>query len=464
MNPKMRTHHNCCLSLAIACAVPAMFIVLGGCSSAVKEKEPVAAVQTTPAQRSPISQIISAEAVVFPIQQASVAPKITSTILEFKVQRGDRVKKGQLLVVLENKDLDAAAKATQGDFEQADAGYVTTVESSLPQQIQKAELDAAAAKAAFDAQQTVYDSRKELFQQGALPRRDLDSAAVALAQARSVNEVAQKQLADLRRLGKEQTLKSAHGSRLSAEGHMLAAQAQLSYSEIRSPIDGVVTDRPLYVGDLATANQPILTVMNVSRLIAKSHIAQSEAAVLKVGDSAELKIPALDHPLKGRVTLVSPALDPGSTTIEVWVEASKPDPALRPGMTAEVAMTAKAVKDALVVPMSAVFKNAEGADYVVLAGSDEKAHQKTVQVGIRNADLAQILSGINAGDPVITTGGYALPDGTQVKIEKPAADEKVAADKGDEKKDPAVDKQNAKNEKKDPKAGGATKPAQKDRE
>jgi multidrug efflux system membrane fusion protein len=129
-----------------------------------------------------------------------------------------------------------------------------------------------------------------------------------------------------------------------------------------------------------------------------------------------------------------------------------------------VAMTAKAVKDALVVPVSAVFKNAEGADYVVLAGSDEKAHQKTVQVGIRNADLAQILSGINAGDPVITTGGYALPDGTQVKIEKPAADEKVAADKSDEKKDPANDKKDAKDDKKDPKAGGATKPAQKDRE
>jgi len=465
MNPKMRVlHHPRRFSLAIACAALAMLIVLGGCGSAEKEKEPVAAVQTTPAQHSPISQIISAEAVVFPLQQATVAPKITSTILEFKVQRGTHVKKGQVLVVLENKDLAAAAEASKGDFEQADAGYITTVEASLPQQIQKAELDAAAAKAAFDAQQKVYDSRKELFQQGAVPRRDLDSAEVALAQARTLNEVAQKQLVDLRRLGKEQTLKSAHGSRMSAEGHMLAAQAQLSYSEIRSPIDGVVTDRPLYVGDLATANQPILTVMNVSRLIAKSHIAQSEAAVLKVGNPAELKIPALDHPLKGRVTLVSPALDPGSTTIEVWVEASKPDPALRPGMTVEVEMTAKTVKDALVVPASAVFKNADGADYVLLAGSDEKAHQKTVQVGIRNSELAQILSGVSAGDPVITTGGYALPDGTQVKIEKPAADEKVATDKGDDKKDPAADKKDAKADKKDPKAGGATKPAGKDKE
>jgi multidrug efflux pump subunit AcrA (membrane-fusion protein) len=454
-------------SLAMTCAVPMILSLMSGCGSPEKEKEPVADVAVTPAQRGPISEIIAAEAVVFPLQQATISPKITSTVAEFKVQRGTRVKKGEVLVVLENKDLAAAAEASKGDFEQADAAYVTTVGASLPQQIQKAELDAAAAKVAFDAQQKVYDSRKELFQQGAIPRRDLDSAEVALLQARSQNEQAQRQLADLQRLGKEQALKSAHGSRLSAEGKMRGAEAALSYSEIRSPIDGVVTDRPLYVGDLATANQPILTVMNISRLIAKSHIAQSEAAALKVGNPAELKIPGLEKSVKGRVSLVSPALDPGSTTIEVWVEASKPDPALKPGMTVEVAMTAKTVKDALVVPASAVFKNPEGEDYVLLAGSDGKAHQKTVQVGIRGADLAQIVKGVSLNDPIITTGGYALPDGTQVKVEKPGADEKATAEKNgkeDEAKDTADDKKGAKDPAKHARAGGSAKPSEKGKE
>jgi HlyD family secretion protein len=337
-----------------------------------------------------------------------------------------------LLAELENRDLAAAAESSKADFEQAEANYATTVGASLPQQIQKAELDAVAAKSGFDAQQKVYDSRRELFQQGAIPRRDLDSAEVAFLQARSQNEQAQKQLADLQRLGKEQALKSAQGSRMSAEARMRGAEAQLSYSRITSPIDGVVTDRPLYEGDLAAANQPLLTVMNTSRLIAKVHIAQSEAAVLKVGNPAQLKLPGLEYPIKGRVSLVSPALDPGSTTIEVWVESSKPDPALKPGMSVEVSMTAKTLKDAIVVPSAAVFKNSAGADYVLLAGTDEKAHQKTVRLGIRNSDLTQIASGIDPGDPVITTGGYAVPDGTQIKIEKPGAEEKEAADQ-DEK-------------------------------
>jgi len=427
-----------CKAAAFFTAIAAILCIATGCSKDEKEKEPVVSVQTTPARRAPISQVISAEAVVYPLEQATVAPKISSTIKKFYVQRSARVKKGQLLAELENKDLSAAAESTKGDFEQADANYVTTVDASLPQQIQKAQLDAVAAKSNFEAQQKVYESRKELFQQGAIPRKDLDSAEVAFLQARSQNEQAQKQLADLQRVGKEQTLKSVQGSRASAEGRMRGAEALLSYSRITSPIDGVVTDRPLFEGDLATANQPLLTVMNTSRLIAKAHIAQSEAAVLKVGNPAELKIPALEGPVKGRVSLVSPALDPGSTTIEVWVEASKPDPALKPGMTVQLSMTAKTVKDALVVPTPAIYKNPEGTDYVLLVGSDGHARLKTVQVGVRNAEFTQIVSGVAAGDPVISSGGYGLPDNTQVKIETPAPVEKDSDNKSGKSEKPAA--------------------------
>ena len=391
------------------------------------------AVQVVPAKRGPIALTVSSEAVISPLQQAVITPKISSTISKFYVQRGSRVKQGQLLALLENADLAGAAEQSKGEFEQAEAGYATTTGASLPQQIQKAELDAATAKSAFDAQQKVYDARKDLFNQGAIPRRDFDSADVALAQARSQNEQAQRQLADLLRLGKQQALKSAGGQLSAAKGKYLNSKAQLSYSEIRSPIDGVVTDRPLFQGELATANQPILTVMNTSTLIAKAHIAQNEAVLLKVDDPAELQLPGVEQPIKGRVMLVSPALDPGSTTIEVWIEALKPGPALKPGMNVEVTVTAKSVDKALVVPASAVYKTPEGDDYVLLAGTDNKAHLAKVTIGIRNKELAEIASGIKENDSVITAGGYALPDGTQIKIEAAATaeGEKISTDQGD---------------------------------
>ena len=440
-----------------------VLLAVAGCAKPEKEKEPEVSVQTTPAQRASIAQTVSADAVVFPLEQATVAPKITSTVKRFLVQRGARVKKGDLLAELENADLAATAESSQGDYKIAESNYVMTVGSGLPQQIQKAELDAQSAKAAFEAQQRIYESRKVLLQQGAIPRRDLETAEVALAQARSQNEQAQRQLADLQRLGKEQQLKSAQGSKESAEGKYRSAAAQLSYSLIKSPIDGVVTDRPLYAGDLATANQPILTVMNLSRLIGKAHIPQAEASQLKVGSPAEISLAGLDEPVKARVSLVSPALDPGSTTVEVWVEARKPDPALRPGLTVPISMTAKTAKDAIVVPVAAVFHSEEAGDYVLVAGSDSKAHQKKVQVGIRNKDSAQIVSGITEGDAVITTGGYAVPDGTKIKIETPEKEKEESAGSKDEKdtKDAADEKGAKKDAKPD---GGAKKSAGKGKE
>jgi HlyD family secretion protein len=408
----------------VAWALVFGLLALPGCSPPEKEKEPVVTVQTAPAAEATISQFVSAEAVVFPLKQATVSPKITSTITDFKVQRGSHVKKGQLLAILENHDLAAQAEASKGDFDQADANYAITVNAGLPQQLQKAQLDAYAAKSAFDAAQKVFDSRRDLYQQGAIPRRDLDSAQVALAQARSQNEQAQKQLADLERLGQDQLMKAARGSKESAEGHYHAAAAQLSYSEIRSPIDGVVTDRPLYVGDLAVANQPILTVMDTTVLVAKAHIPQTGASLLRVGDSAEIKVPSAEEPVESRVSLVSPALDPGSTTVEVWVETRKATSALKPGMTVSIEIAARTVKNAVTVPSSAILKNADGVYYVLVAGSDKKAHQESVQLGVRNSELTQITDGIKAGDRVIVSGGYAVPDGTAIEIENPGSDEK----------------------------------------
>lgn len=407
-------------------------LALAGCSTAEKEPEPVVSVQTSPAKRGPIALEVTAEAVVSPLQQAVITPKITSTIKKFYVQRGSRVKEGQLLVELENADLAGAAEQSKGEFEQAEAGYATTTGASIPQQIQKAELDAAAAKSAYDAQKKIYDARRELFDQGAIPRRDLDSAEVALAQARSQNEQAQKQLVDLQRLGKEQAVKSATGQLSAAKGKYMSAQAQLGYSKIYSPFDGVVTDRPMFPGELAAASQPIMTVMNTSQLIAKAHIAQNEAVLLKTGDKAEIEIAGVEEPIEAKVALISPALDPGSTTIEVWVGADKPNTALKPGMNVVVTATAKSIKDALVVPVQSVFKTEEGGDYVLLAGSDQKAHQAKVKVGLRNKELAEIQSGIKEGDAVITKGGYAVPDGTKITVEAAPAPE------SDKEKEPAA--------------------------
>ncbi len=138
-------------------------------------------------------------------------------------------------------------------------------------------------------------------------------------------------------------MKSAKGQLTSVQGKYEGAAAQLAYSEIRSPIDGVVTDRPYYAGETSAAGVALLTVMDTSSVIARAHIPQSEAAYLKAGDAATVTAPG-DVNVAGKVTLVSPALDPNSTTVEVWVEAANPDRRLRPGTAANISMVAQDVE------------------------------------------------------------------------------------------------------------------------
>ena len=388
---------------------------LSGCSKTESEPEPLVTVQTAPVREMTLQQVVTTEAILFPKNEAAITPKVVAPVRAFYVNRGSQVHKGQLLAVLENSDLSAAVTENKGALEQAQAQYETTTRASLPEDLKKAELDARAARENFDVQQKVYESRKKLYEEGALPRKELDQAAVALAEARTQSEVADQHLASLKAVGQQATTKSAAGQLTSAEGKYEGAQAQLSYTEIRSPIDGVVTDRSVWPGDTPAAGTPLLTIMDTSSVVARAHIPQTEAALLKIGDAATISPPGAT-PVPGKVIIVSPALDPGSTTVQVWVEAENKGNQLRPGATANVSIIARTIQKALAVPQAALLKPSDGASTVMVVGQDNKAHQVEVQTGIRSADMVQVTKGLQAGQTVITAGAYGLPDNTHVKV------------------------------------------------
>jgi RND family efflux transporter MFP subunit len=241
--------------------------------------------------------------------------------------------------------------------------------------------------------------------------------------------LAKRHLDSLNAVVKQQELKGFEGQLSSAKGKYLGAQAQYSYSEIRSPIDGVVTDRPLYAGEMPSTGMPLITVMDLSRVIARAHIPQQDAATLKVGDPATIAVPGIEKPAEGKVTLISPALDPNSTTVEVWVQAKNTDQTLQPGTSVRLSMISKTVPDALVIPISALLTAADGSTTVMVIGSDQHAHQSAVKAGIRQDDNVQILEGLKEGQTVVAVGGYGLPDNTKVLLETKENTTEKAGDK-----------------------------------
>ena len=354
------------------------------------EAAPTVTVQVGAAENQTIERKVTAEGTLYPLEQSAIVPKISAPIKKFYVEKGSKVHAGQLLAELENSDLLAQKQENDGNFAQAQAGY--------EQAGQKAEQDRQLAKETLDAAQKLYDARRELYKQGAVSAKDVDDANVALIQAKNVYEASQKQL----------DLKVAEGQFAAAKAKTTEAEVAVNYSRIVSPIDGVVTDRPFYPGEMASNSGPIITIMNLSQIVARAHIDQSEASQLKVGDPATISVPGQPGALKGKVSLVSPALDPNSTTVEVWVQAPNPGDRLKPGSSVQAQMVAQAVQHAIVIPAEALLTGSDGTTSVIVLDTDNKPHKKKVKVGIRDGGDVQVTEGLQGGERVVTVGAFAL--------------------------------------------------------
>jgi RND family efflux transporter MFP subunit len=268
-------------------------------------------------------------------------------------------------------------------------------------------LDVKNAKAALQAAQQLYDGSKKLYDQGALAKAQLNQAEVGLVQSQTQLQTAEQVLGQLQSVGRKAQTQAAQGQLAAAKGRYEGAEAQLAYSEIRSPISGVVTDRPLYPGEMPAAGTPLITVMDISQVIAKAHISQQESGALRVGNSATLTAPAVDGEFPGRVTVVSPALDPGSTTVEVWVQAENRGGRLKPGTSARVTIVAKTVKNTVVIPAAALLTAQDGSTSVIVAHGD-RPETVPVKTAIRDGNNIQVTEGLSGGEQVVTAGAYEL--------------------------------------------------------
>lgn len=368
-------------------------LLFSGCSKPGEaETTPTVTVQVDAAEKGPIQRKIVTDAVLYPRDQAAIVPKIASSVKKWNVDKGSHVKAGQLLGELESGDLAGAAQKSQGGLTQAEATYQMT--------LQKSSQDLKFAKQSLDSAQKFYDGRAALYKEGAVSAKDLDDASVALSSAKNTYELTQKQY----------DLKVAEGAFTAAKGDTANADATLGYTRITSPISGIVTDRPYYPGETPAAGTPVITVMDLSQIVARAHIAQLEAASLKVGDPATITIPGQPVSVKGKVSMVSPAVDPNSTTVEVWVQAPNPKANLRPGTSVHVSMVAETVKDAVVIPQAALLTTTDGVSSVIVLDSDNAPSKKKVKVGIRDDEskTVQVTDGLAGGERVVTVGAFEL--------------------------------------------------------
>ncbi len=406
----MKNRYLCCLCL-----------VLAGCGSHSEPEspKPLVDVKVTRVTREDLRAQVRAPATVFGRQQANIAARITAPIRRLLVRKGDLVAAGQVLAELEDRDLLAQRAEARAAVADAEATLEKLTAGSLPTDIERARGQLAVAEAAFRQAQKIYERRKALYEEGAIPARELLISETELAQARANYEVARTQLDLLKQQTRERDIRIAQSRLEQAKARLAYIESQLEFTRLRSPFAGTITEQFMFPGDMAKPDAPVFAVADLSVAVARAQVPEAEAGPVAPGQDCSFE--SVDEPgrrFAGRISIVNRAVDPQSRRVEAWCEIPNSDRKIRAGAFGEVAITTRIVRQALVVPLSAV-EFEEGSDRGVarVVSPQRTVMLRPVEAGLRGEGKVQVLRGLNEGELVIIEAGYGLAEGTPVRFE-----------------------------------------------
>jgi HlyD family secretion protein len=404
--------------------VLAAALMLGGCSKKEEaEPKPEVEVRLAPATVEDVEQSITGPATVFPVAQAGVAARNSSPIRQLLVKKGDNVAAGQVLAVLESRDVVAAKNEAAANVTEAEQNLQKTTAGTLPSDLERARGQLVAAEAAYKQADAIHSRRKSLFDEGAIPQRDLLVSETDLATTKANYEVAKLSYDLLKNQSNERDIRIAKSHVEQSKARLAQADAQLAYAQITSPFAGTVTEQFMFPGDMARPDAPVFTVSDLSKAVARAQIPESESAGIHAGQACEFLpggSPASSGEDKaakyaGKVTVVNRSADPARRTIEIWCEIDRPPATLHPGVFGDVAIVTGRMKG-VTVPREAVQFNEGTLTGWVMVVEGGIAHKRDIEADSTPGPRVHILKGLKGGESVVTEGVYGLDDNVHVKL------------------------------------------------
>lgn len=419
-------------------------LLLGGCKSKSEEEtpaKPVVEVKTAKAEIADLRLTVRAPAVIFPREQANIAARLTARITRLNAHKGDGVAAGQVLAVLENRDILAQRDEARAAIADAEANLQKTAAGTVPSDLGHARGQVETARAALNQAQKMFDRRKDLFEKGAIPQRDLLLSETELAQAKTAHDVAVRSLDLLEKQSSDKDIRIARSRVEQANARLAGVNAQLEFTEIRSPFAGVITEQMMFPGDMAKPDAPIFTVMNLSVAIARAQTPEVAARTVRQGQACSFEASdragdQADAAFGGRITVLNQAVDPQRRTIEIWCEIPNAQRRLKGNEFGNLHITTASLPNSVVVPIAAVQFAEEGRTGTVVIVDDKHiAHPKEVETGEIVDGRVRILGGLTGGETVIVEGGYGLPDGTEVRNKEEKGKDEEKREEKEEKEE-----------------------------
>ncbi|MBI4905061.1 MAG: efflux RND transporter periplasmic adaptor subunit [Acidobacteria bacterium] len=317
----------------------------------------------------------------------NVAARILAQVREVRVNTGDIVRAGQVLIVLDSKDLDVSIR--QAEEAQREA---RSAEGEVTSAIR-------AAKAQLDLAQATFRRMKDLFDKKSISNQEFDEAQARLRMAEANHDMA---------LAKQRQLQA----RIAQSGESVKnAGIMKGYAELTSPFNGIVMEKRIEPGSMASPGMPLLVIEQTGAYRLEAPLDESLAANLKRGQRVEVTLDALDRTVQSPVGEIAPAADPATRSLTVKLDLPAL-PNLRSGMSGRARFQQTATQ-ALSLPAAAV--HPQGSLQLVYVNDQGKARTRIVTTGDRRGDLVQILSGLTESEAVIHPVPATLTDGTSVE-------------------------------------------------
>src|SRR5216683_1459495 len=384
------------LALLVILAIVVVVWRRKAAASADETTTPVVSVKVAKAEKDAIAAQVVAVGTIWPREKSDVGAKISAQIRKMALLKNKVVRAGEVIAVLESRDLQAQRAEAVAALNQERANERSVTTGTIPQT-------------------------------NAQDQKELETSQLDLTTAENELRLAE-QTVTLRATSLNPNDRALAAARVAqAQQHLATLDAQLSYATIRAPITGIVTDQFQYQGEFAAAGGKLVTIADVSEVIIKAPFADTVVSELRVGDPATvLPTDTSSEEMKGRITLLGRSSDPTNRTVEVWVALSNGAGKLRANGAAQVTISANSKADAIIVPASAITLDASNANEgtVMVVDGASVAHETKVTVGIRTPDKVEITEGLQGGETVVIEGNYALADGTKVEVteDEPAAD------------------------------------------
>jgi HlyD family secretion protein len=378
--------------------------------------------------------VLSATGYIVAHHTINLNSKVTGRLRWIGVEKGDKVKEGQVLVRLEDDEFRASYEQAKGAYENAQAYLEQLQHGSRPEEIQQAQHNLDEAQATLTNDKLTLDRIKELATNGVVSKQQLDDAT-AKYQADQQRANSLQKAFELAKIGpRAEEIARAEGALAQAKGQMDYARTQLDATVLRAPVDGTILDRTAELGELITsmfassaAGGPqgsALSMANLNDLQVELDIAQEDFARLSPSQKAVVTTDAYpDKQYDGQIAQISPEANRQKATVQVKVQVLNPgkypDVQLRPEMNATVRFlaneTAKNAKgpSGVFVPATAI-RDREGKKMVLIAYNG-KVVAREVHVTGQRADGA-LVDGLVGGENVISSGPTTLKDGDKIKI------------------------------------------------